>query len=574
MATKGMSTHTIIEGMGMGMGITIMRQVLWGIKTNALALLADACHNFSDILALAAAWLGHALSKRKPTERFSYGMKRATILASVTNAGLLLLVTGGIIWESIICLFHPVAVQGLSASAAAAGGIFVNGIAALLLMKGSKDDLNMRGAFLHMASDAVLAVGVVVSGLLVAWTGMFFLDPLTSLILSIVIVLASWRMLSESINLALDAAPTSINPSEIPQTLKNLSGIIDIHHLHIWPISTTETALTVHLVIEDLSKKQEAQSKQAIKFAIICLPVSLLVLSVKASAWFFTGSTALFSDALETLANVAAAVGAIWAVKLAALPPDKNHPYGHAKAEAIFAIIESSLVFVTGIVIGVLAVFEWFHPVKLETPFLGAALNGSAGIINLIWGIILVRWGRENHSPALLSTGNHMISDIWASIGLVIGVILIPLTGWDRLDAVLSLFIGINVVVMGAKMFWHAAHPLMDQALPEEEQEKIDKIIWKNACGQAKAHDLRMRRAGKDLFTEFHLAVPDETPVWQAYDICSRIENALKAEMGNISVHIYLEPDSQALLEKGAEATSDQAICQKSKNCCCYQKNT
>ncbi|QCE32339.1 cation transporter [Acetobacteraceae bacterium] len=318
----------------------------------------------------------------------------------------------------------------------------------------------------------------------------------------------------------------------------------------------------------------DAQSGQAIKFAMICLPVSLLVLLIKTSAWFFTGSTALFSDALETLANVAAAIGAIWAVKLAALPPDENHPYGHAKAEAIFAIIESLLVFITGIIIGILAFFEWFHPIKLDTPHLGAALNGGAGLINLIWGLILVRWGRKNHSPALLSTGNHMISDIWASIGLVIGVMLIPLTGWDRLDAVLSLLIGVNVLIMGGKMFWHATHPLMDQALPEEEQEKINKIILKNACGQAKAHDLRMRRAGKDLFTEFHLAVPDEMPVWQAYDICSRIENALKAEMGYISVYIYLEPDSQALLEKGADAMSAQAICQKSKNCCCYQKKT
>ncbi|QCE34085.1 cation transporter [Acetobacteraceae bacterium] len=317
-----------------------------------------------------------------------------------------------------------------------------------------------------------------------------------------------------------------------------------------------------------LEKNQD--SNQAVKLAIICLPVSLLVLFIKMAAWYVTDSTALFSDGLETLANVAAAVGAIWAVKLASLPPDENHPYGHAKAEAIFAIIESLFVFTTGVLIALLAFREWFFPSPLQTPFIGAALNGFAGIINLIWGITLFRWGKKHHSSTLQSTGNHMISDIWASIGLIVGIILIPITGWERLDGFMSFLIGINVLFVGGKMFWTATHPLMDQALPPEERKQIDKIIWENACGQAKAHDIRMRRAGKDLFTEFHLAVPDETPVSKAYNICARIETALRQEMGNISVHIYLEPDSHALLEKGEEATSKQAVCKKSKNCCCY----
>jgi len=239
-------------GPAFAIGITlniayVIGEACWGIWSHALALLADAGHNLSDILGLLAAWLAQHLARRAPSRRFTYGLRRSTILSALGNATALLLVTGGIIWESCLRLFHPEPVMGRTVMIVAAIGILVNGGTALLFMKGSKDDLNLRGAFTHMAADALTALAVVIAGIVIMLTGWRILDPITSLAVSAVVIMGTWSLLRGSLDLALDGVPPGINPDEIQTALRALPGVSNIHHLHIWALSTTENALTAHI---------------------------------------------------------------------------------------------------------------------------------------------------------------------------------------------------------------------------------------------------------------------------------------------------------------------------------------
>lgn len=231
--------------------VYLIAEAIYGILGDSLALLADAGHNLSDVMALGAAWLAHTLGQRAPSSRFTYGLKRTSILAALSNAVILLVVTGGIAWEAILRLFHPAPVAGLTVALVAAAGILVNGGTALLFLKGQKDDLNIRGAFLHMASDALASLAVVITGGLVMLTGLFWLDPTISLLISVLIVVATWKLLRDSLDMALDGVPRSVDIVAVEETLLALPGIGGLHDLHVWPISTTETALTVHLVRQD-----------------------------------------------------------------------------------------------------------------------------------------------------------------------------------------------------------------------------------------------------------------------------------------------------------------------------------
>ncbi|BCI67325.1 hypothetical protein AAJCM20276_19490 [Acetobacter aceti] len=224
-------------------------EAIWGVLSHSLALLADAGHNLSDILALGAAWLAHSLARRSPTARYTYGLRRSSILAALSNAVILLLVTGGIAWEAVLRLLYPTeTVSGWTVMVVAALGILVNGGTALLLMKGQKNDLNIRGAFLHMATDALASLAVVITGGLVLLTGLQWLDPAISLLISALIVLTTWSLLRDSLDMALDAVPKGIDMNEIDEFFRALPGVTDLHDLHVWAMSTTETALTAHLV--------------------------------------------------------------------------------------------------------------------------------------------------------------------------------------------------------------------------------------------------------------------------------------------------------------------------------------
>jgi len=233
----------------MGLNVAyIIAETIWGLLAHSLSLLSDAGHNLSDVLGLGAAWLAHSLARRAPSARFTYGLKRSTILSALGNAVLLLLVTGGIIGEAIPRLIAPGEVAGRVVMLVALGGILVNGGTALLFMRGGKDDLNLRGAFVHMAADALMSLAVVVTGLVIMMTGWTILDPIVSLAVCLFIILGTWSLLKSSLDMALDGVPSRLRLDDVEASLRAVEGVEDLHHLHIWPLSTTETALTVHLV--------------------------------------------------------------------------------------------------------------------------------------------------------------------------------------------------------------------------------------------------------------------------------------------------------------------------------------
>lgn len=226
----------------------VVGEAFYGVVAHSLALLADAGHNLGDVLGLVGAWAASILAKQKPGGRYTYGLRRTSILAALGNAIVLLVVTGGIAWEGIRRLLDPEPVGGSIIMVVAAVGIVVNGVTAFLFMSGRKDDLNIKGAFLHMASDALVALGVVVAGVVILWTGWLWLDPAISLVVSVIIVAGTWGLLRDSVNFSLDAVPPGIDQVKVANFLKKLPGVAGVHDLHIWGMSTTETALTAHLV--------------------------------------------------------------------------------------------------------------------------------------------------------------------------------------------------------------------------------------------------------------------------------------------------------------------------------------
>lgn len=229
----------------------VAAEIFWGLKANSLALLADAGHNIGDVLGLALAWLATIMSRRQPFGRFTYGMGGSSIIAALANAIILLLAVGAIGWESLLRLATPEPAAGTVMMTVAAVGVAINGLTALLFMQGRKEDINVRGAFLHMAADAAISLGVVVSGAIILRTGWLWLDPLASLVISILIVIGTTGLLKESFSISLHAVPKSIDATEVKRFLRNLPGVKEVHDLHIWALSTTETACTAHLVMPE-----------------------------------------------------------------------------------------------------------------------------------------------------------------------------------------------------------------------------------------------------------------------------------------------------------------------------------
>ena len=221
----------------------------FGFATSSVALLADAGHNLSDVLGLAVAWGGAALARRAPTKRFTYGLKGSTILAALTNALLLLVALGAIVLEAAQRLGSPSPVAGTTVSAVAAAGIVVNGVTAWLFARGRHGDINIRGAFLHMTADAVVSLGVVIAGLVIWRSGATWIDPAVSLVIAAVIFWQTWQLLHETVEMALAAVPRDIDYDKVQMALRVLPGVRATHDLHIWPMSTTETVLTAHLVM-------------------------------------------------------------------------------------------------------------------------------------------------------------------------------------------------------------------------------------------------------------------------------------------------------------------------------------
>lgn len=226
-----------------------MVEAVYGYRVNSLALVADAGHNLSDVLGLLLAWGASALTLRPPTRRHTYGLRRSSILAALLNALVLLLAMGAIAWEAVRRFSEPSSVSGGTVIGVAVVGIIINTVTALMFMSGRQNDLNIRGPFLHMAADAGVSLGVVLAGIAIVFTGWLWFDPVVSLIIVVVVVVGTWQLLKNSLDLALDAVPVGIEPLAVRTYLAELRDVAGVHDLHIWGMSTTETALTAHLVM-------------------------------------------------------------------------------------------------------------------------------------------------------------------------------------------------------------------------------------------------------------------------------------------------------------------------------------
>jgi cobalt-zinc-cadmium efflux system protein len=225
-------------------------EAAFGLWADSLSLLADAGHNFSDVLGLLAAWWAVSLSRRAPSGRYTYGLRASTIVAAFSNAILLVVAVGGISWEALRRLADPVPVGEFTMISVALVGVVVNVITAVMLSRGRQDDMNMRGAYLHMVADAAVSVGVAVAGVGIILTGWLWLDPVVSLVIAVVILAGTWGLFQESLRLSLHAVPAGIDLAVVRNYLQQLPGVRDVHDLHVWGMSTTETALTAHLVME------------------------------------------------------------------------------------------------------------------------------------------------------------------------------------------------------------------------------------------------------------------------------------------------------------------------------------
>jgi cobalt-zinc-cadmium efflux system protein len=241
-------------GTAFAIGVTlntafVIVEGIFGYASNSMALVADAGHNLSDVLGLVVAWVAVILSKRTPSPRFTYGLRGSSILAALFNAVFLLVAVGAIGWEALQRLLHPEPVAGIAVMVVAAVGILINGVTAWLFASGSRGDLNIRGAYLHMAADAAVSMGVVIAGLVILFTGWTWLDPATSLVISAIIIWGTWGLLRDSVAMSMSAVPLGIDPGAVRSYLETCVGVAEVHDLHIWPMSTTEVALTCHMVI-------------------------------------------------------------------------------------------------------------------------------------------------------------------------------------------------------------------------------------------------------------------------------------------------------------------------------------
>jgi cation diffusion facilitator family transporter len=283
-----------------------------------------------------------------------------------------------------------------------------------------------------------------------------------------------------------------------------------------------------------------------LKLALGSLLVGVVVLGLKALAWWLTGSIALFSDALESTVNVATALAALIAIRVAARPADAGHPYGHGKAEFFSAVLEGVMIMLAALLILRETYGGLMAPRALDAPIEGLLVNGVATTINAVWSWMLIHLGRRERSPALVADGKHLLTDVVTSVGVVLGVLLAISTGWWVLDPALAGLVALNILWSGWGVVRDSLSGLMDEAVPEATLRRIREVIALEAVGAVEAHDLRTRHAGRTTFIDFHLIVPGDTTVLDAHEICDRVEASLKAVVPDASVSIHVEPEHKA----------------------------
>lgn len=281
------------------------------------------------------------------------------------------------------------------------------------------------------------------------------------------------------------------------------------------------------------------------KLAFWSIPLAVGVMALKLLAWYVTGSVALLSDALESTVNIIAALIAFYVIRYAQRPADDDHQFGHHKAEYISAVVEGVLIIVAAMLIVQEAWGALFEPKLPDAPVLGLAINSLAGVVNFLWAGLLIRVGKKHRSPALNADGQHIMSDVVTSGGVIVGLILALVTGYAILDPLMAIFVAINILFQGYKVISHSIGGLMDRALEESEIDAVRKAIAEHAAGVLGVHDLRTRQAGSVAFVAFHIVVPADMSVAKAHDICDRMEDAIKAILPGASLAIHVEPESE-----------------------------
>jgi cation diffusion facilitator family transporter len=275
------------------------------------------------------------------------------------------------------------------------------------------------------------------------------------------------------------------------------------------------------------------------------IPLSLAVMALKMLAWHVTGSVALLSDGLESTVNVIAAVIAWLAIGYASRPADQGHPFGHHKAEYFSAVIEGVLIVVAALLIAREAIGGLRNPLLPEAPVLGLGINTVAAAINATWAYVLIRAGRNHRSPALSADGEHILSDVTTSVGVLAGLLLALGTGYAILDPVMALIVAVNILYQGWKVISHSVSGLMDHAVDKDEEEAMKSAIAANAEGALNVHHLRSRKAGRAIFIDFDMVVPAAMTVAEAHDICDRLEDAIQAVLPTAQCEIHVEPESE-----------------------------
>ncbi len=284
----------------------------------------------------------------------------------------------------------------------------------------------------------------------------------------------------------------------------------------------------------------------ALKLAIGSIILGVVVLGLKTLAWWMTGSIALYSDALESIVNVATAIAALVAIRIAARPADADHPYGHHKAEFLSAIFEGVMIILAAILILIKAGQGLIAPAPLVAPAPALAVNLLASVLNGSWCFLLISRGRALRSPALVADGHHLLSDVVSSVGVTLGLVLAVATGWALLDPLMAALVALNILWSGWRVMARSMSGLLDESLPEGVLAEISAVILREATGAVEAHDLRTRHAGQATFIDFHLVVSGTMSVAASHEICDRIEAALRATVENCIVTIHVEPEHKA----------------------------
>jgi cation diffusion facilitator family transporter len=295
-------------------------------------------------------------------------------------------------------------------------------------------------------------------------------------------------------------------------------------------------------VLPQVGDEPRQTSPQLAKYAWLSVAAAIATIALKSGAYLLTGSVGLLSDAAESLVNVVAAVVALIALHVASRPADANHHYGHGKAEYFSAGFEGLMIFVAAAIIVVTAVDRFLHPTPLDSLGLGLAVSTVGTLINLAVGVLLIRTGREHRSVTLQADGKHLITDVWTSVGVVLGVLLVWITGWHRLDPVVAAVVGVNIALTGFRLVAQSAVALLDVALPAEDDVALERALARFRSGQTQIDEVRTRQSGQHRFVSLTLRVPGDWTVRRGHDLADQVEAAIADELPGVAVQTHLEP--------------------------------